>query len=473
MRDFVNSGPVRPAYGLGQHPLPKPYVIVVGNEKGGSGKSTTAMHIAVALMKCGFEVGTIDLDSRQGTFSAMMDNRQSFSLENELDIPIPRHHRIFPAGGSMTVDGLVPENERRVGEALKELSDCDFVIVDTPGTDSPLSRAGHSMAHTLITPINDSFVDLDVLAKVDHEGSRMLEPSIYSQMIWDLQEKRSKAGKPAIDWLVMRNRLSRLNSQNNETITNLFRSLRRQVGFREAPGFSERVIFRELFPKGLTLLDLRDPGVGVEMNISHVHAREEVRQLLQTMGLRDVADKIGGRPEKSSFIVEKLRPKSMEVIRIASDGGEKYRQQQAGRFDLDGADAYGDDVEEAWARPGYTHDDLDALRAEAAGRWRSEAEAEVADEEDAPRGRKRGTRAGRESDRSEKSHRASGALWGSLAALILLTVSIGVIVEANYPGGVRALGQDMTGSSEIEGEPLNGLGHQVAALLDKLRQLTQ
>jgi chromosome partitioning protein len=441
---------------------------VVGNEKGGSGKSTTAMHIAVALMKCDFEVGTIDLDSRQGTFSAMMDNRRSFALENDLDIPIPRHHRIYPISSSMTVDGLVPENERRIAEALKDLDDCDFVIVDTPGTDSPLSRAGHAMAHTLITPINDSFVDLDVLAKVDHEGQRMVEPSIYSRMIWDLQEKRAKQGKPAIDWLVMRNRLSRLNSQNNDAITDLFRSLRRQMGFREAPGFSERVIFRELFPKGLTLLDLRDPGVGVEMNISHVHAREEVRQLLQTMGLRDVADKIGGKPESFSFIAEKLRPKTMEIIRIKSDGSEEMRAKQGEQLDLIGTEA---ESAERPSRPNQRKEDLAALRAAAAERWRAEAEAEdEPDEDDAEP--VDAQNASRSSHGTETRRRASGALWGSVAALVLLTISIGVIVETNYPGGMRALGQDMTGSSEIEGEPLNGLGHQVAALLDKLRKLT-
>ena len=41
------------------------HVVVLGNEKGGSGKSTTAFHIAVALLKAGQRVATIDLDCRQ------------------------------------------------------------------------------------------------------------------------------------------------------------------------------------------------------------------------------------------------------------------------------------------------------------------------------------------------------------------------------------------------------------------------
>ena len=42
-----------------------PYVIVVGNEKGGSGKTTLAMHVAIALLKAGQSVGIVDLDSNQ------------------------------------------------------------------------------------------------------------------------------------------------------------------------------------------------------------------------------------------------------------------------------------------------------------------------------------------------------------------------------------------------------------------------
>src|SRR3546814_6757451 len=62
-----------------------PYVIVVGSEKGGTGKSTTAIHLTVGLMKLGFRVGTIDLDARQGTFTAFWRNRaaQSEQVQSE------------------------------------------------------------------------------------------------------------------------------------------------------------------------------------------------------------------------------------------------------------------------------------------------------------------------------------------------------------------------------------------------------
>jgi chromosome partitioning protein len=438
------------------------------------------MHIAVALMKCGFRVGTIDLDSRQGTFSTMMENRESFARDNELDIPIPRHHRIFPVSASMTTEGLVPENEHRVSAALEDLSDCDFVIIDTPGTDSPLSRAGHSKAHTLITPINDSFVDLDVLAKVDHDGSRMLEPSIYSRMIWELQENRAKQDKPGIDWLVMRNRLSKLNSQNNETITDLFRSLRRQVGFREAPGFSERVIFRELFPKGLTLLDLRDPNVGVEMNMSHVAAREEVRQLLKTMGLTEVADRIGGRPERPAFIFEKLRPRSMDIIRIDVGAGaqaaededqlELYgmerprRKRQAVASDATVAPAAGNEIH---ARdPSAAGRDGDASEAEAGnGGTNVHRRFMQQPKEYEFRSMKRYE----ERKPASRPRRGRGAVWGSLAALIVLTVSAGFIVEARYPGGVAALSKDITGDETSQTGVLDDITDQAGTILHKFR----
>mgnify|MGYP001799597670 CR=1 FL=1 len=65
--------------------------------------------------------------------------------------------------------------------------------------------------------------------------------------------------------------------------------LARRIGGRGVPGVSERVIFRELFPRGLTLLDLRDIGVKGQMNISNVAARQEVRDLVRELRLPGVS----------------------------------------------------------------------------------------------------------------------------------------------------------------------------------------
>jgi chromosome partitioning protein len=139
----------------------------------------------------------------------------------------------------------------------------------------------------LITPLNDSFLDLDLLARIDADGRRVLAPSIYSQMVWEQRQHRAKQGLPPIDWVVMRNRLSHVNARNKRDVGQLLLQLAKRIGFRLAPGFGERVIFRELFPKGLTLLDLREKGAGVRLNMSHLAARQEVRDLFRAVGLED------------------------------------------------------------------------------------------------------------------------------------------------------------------------------------------
>src|SRR5690606_11617637 len=119
-----------------------PYVIVVGSEKGGTGKSTTAIHIAVALMKLGYRVGTVDLDARQGTFSAFWRNRaaqaaKGLALEQAKHRSIPRAVARDPAAAEA-------EEAGRLQDAFDDLADCHFIVVDTPGSDSYLCRLGHN-----------------------------------------------------------------------------------------------------------------------------------------------------------------------------------------------------------------------------------------------------------------------------------------------------------------------------------------
>ena len=66
-------------------------VIVVANEKGGSGKSTIAMNIAIALMKAGNSVGSIDLDNRQRSLTHYVDNRLVWSRERGKTLLTPEH----------------------------------------------------------------------------------------------------------------------------------------------------------------------------------------------------------------------------------------------------------------------------------------------------------------------------------------------------------------------------------------------
>ncbi len=150
----------------------------------------------------------------------------------------------------------------------------DYIVVDTPGSDRFMGIVGHSYADTLITPMNDSFVDLDLLAKIDPHTLKMTKPSVYTEMVWDLRRKRKQDAGRMMQWFVMRNRLSPLDTQNKRDITNIVEDLQYQLGFRPAPGLSDRIVFRDLFLQGLTLLDMRE-GDRRSMSLSSINARQE------------------------------------------------------------------------------------------------------------------------------------------------------------------------------------------------------
>lgn len=253
-------------------------VIVVGNEKGGSGKSTTAVHIALGLLVTGRRVATLDIDSRQQTFTRFLSNRAQYAETHGLDLPLPDHRVLAPADLNDKA-AAESESERRLDLTIEELSQsADFLVIDGPGSDTVLSRHAHSHADLLITPVNDSFVDLDVLADIDSETFRVMRPSRYCAMVFDQKKKRAARDGGSIDWVVMRNRLAHLDARNKRRVEAALAALSPRVGFRVLPGFAERVIFRELFPRGLTVLDLT--AAGIRMTMSHVGARNEVRNLL-------------------------------------------------------------------------------------------------------------------------------------------------------------------------------------------------
>ena len=269
-----------------RRPLGRPHIIVLGNEKGGSGKSTTAMHVIVALLKRGLRVGSIDLDARQGTLTRLVDNRRHFAGTTGRILGLPMHRQVRRSDAQDKTDAMRAEHGA-LNAALEEMADLDYLIIDTPGSDNYLARLGHACADTLITPLNDSYLDLDLLARVDIEGKRVLAPSLYSQMVWEQRQKRAKAGLPPTEWIVMRNRLSHIDARNKREIARLLDQLGERIRFRVVPGFGERVIYRELFPRGLTLLDLREDAADIRLNMSHVAARQEVRALVAAIGLPD------------------------------------------------------------------------------------------------------------------------------------------------------------------------------------------
>ncbi len=250
------------------------HIIVVGNEKGGSGKSTTTMHVATALARLGHRVGGLDLDVRQRSFGRYLENRTAFAAREGLDLPTP-------------VLGELGQGQDPLTPALTRLeAECDFILLDCPGSHTALSQMAHTVADTLLTPMNDSFVDFDLLARMSPEG-KVLGPSIYAEMVWAARQMRAQAGAGPIDWLVLRNRLGTQAMHNKRKVGGALDTLSKRIGFRVAPGFSERVIFRELFPRGLTLLDLKDLGTE-QLSMSNIAARQELRDLIGELNLPGV-----------------------------------------------------------------------------------------------------------------------------------------------------------------------------------------
>lgn len=281
-----------PSFRLPSRPLGKvrdgvtaAQVIVVGNEKGGAGKSTVAMHLSVALMRMGKRVGAIDLDLRQRSFGRYLSNRRTWCEKHGVSLPSPDEVILAPSV-QRDLDLVEVEETDRFNSALTDLKTrCDFVIIDSPGADTLYSRLAHSVADTIITPVNDSFVDFDLLAEIDPDTYEVGKPSVYSEMVWECRKRKAALHKTSIDWIVMRNRMAMLDARNKRRVGEGLKMLSQRIGFRLAPGFAERVIYRELFPLGLTLLDLTEDGSAVAFTMSHVAARQELRDLLIVLKL--------------------------------------------------------------------------------------------------------------------------------------------------------------------------------------------
>jgi chromosome partitioning protein len=249
--------------------MAQPHTIVFANEKGGTGKSTTAVHTAIALAAMGSRVAALDLDSRQRTMTRYLENRDSTMRRLETELPQARYAVL---GDGQSLDDAI----------AAVAADADVLVIDTPGRDDPNARDAILKADTLVTPMNDSFVDLDLIGQVHPENFKVTKPSFYAELIWNSRTQRAKQTGKTVDWVVLRNRLQHIDSHNLRRVGAALDELARRVGFRVIPGLGERVIYRELFPKGLTLLDfghLSDVGIG------HVTARQELREMVSGLGI--------------------------------------------------------------------------------------------------------------------------------------------------------------------------------------------
>jgi chromosome partitioning protein len=301
-------------------PITRGHILVIGNEKGGSGKTTTSMHLIVGLLRLGFKVGTMDIDARQRSLTRYIENRKMTMTKESTTLPMPAHIVINKSPYNTAEEAEADERDRFTRALARLLVNCDFVLIDAPGNDTHLSRMAHSYADTVITPVNDSFVDLDVLASVDGMTMKILKPSIYSEMLWEQKLIRAKRDGGGIDWVVLRNRLSNIDARNKRMITRVMEDLTKRLGFRLAPGFSERVIFRELFLLGLTVLDVVETNKSGTLSMSHLAARQEVRELLKALRIpvidaRISQVRVGGKgdPLTDPRIAPKVKPEPVSA----------------------------------------------------------------------------------------------------------------------------------------------------------------
>ena len=264
-----------------------PHIVVVGNHKGGSGKSTIALHVAIALLKAGKRVASIDLDVHQQTLTHYIENRREWGYQSNSAIAVPYHCSMERNAYVWTRRDEALDLARFMSHltALEDDHNYDFIVIDTPGGVQALSLIAHGMADTLITPINDSLVDLDAIVAIDLKDQEP-QPSQYAMTVAHALEARQSVCGRSTDWIIVRNRMARLPSRNERQIEDVLAVMGAKLGFRVVRGLSERPVFRELFAAGLTALDPVEVSVPrTSFSSPNLHARVEVLDLIDQTGL--------------------------------------------------------------------------------------------------------------------------------------------------------------------------------------------
>ncbi len=262
------------------------HVIVIGNEKGGTGKSTLSIHITVALLKAGFRVATIDLDTRQRTLTRFFENRQSWAQTSPWEVELPFHHAL-DRGVSVNVHDNETMEFGAFAEAISAIEHSyEFVVIDTPASDSYLMRLAHSLADTLVSPVNDSYVDVDVFSRVHHDKAHRGEVAHYANLVLEARRKRHLVDQGLIDWVLVRNRVASIQSNNAKQIAISLSRMAIELQLRPMEGLHDRVIFRELFPIGLTALDpIEEAARNGTLSQSQLSARKEIETLVSSLQL--------------------------------------------------------------------------------------------------------------------------------------------------------------------------------------------
>jgi chromosome partitioning protein len=260
----IESSPQQPA---------SAHVIVLGSHKDGAGKSTIAMHVAVALLHYGQRVATIDLDAQHKTLTQFGAHRRAAG-SSELRRPT---HLVSTGGSRLLVEDEAIEFFSVVDAVESIGATHDVIVVDTPASDSDLMRFVHSLADTLITPIDRDVTGVhDVQTDTQH----------YAELVRGARHRRSRADGKSIDWVVVQNRLSATEGSEAGATSKGLNELAGRLGFRCVEGLAERAVYGELFTRGLTVLDRLDQAtLGARPNLAHVTAQREVTSLITGLAL--------------------------------------------------------------------------------------------------------------------------------------------------------------------------------------------
>lgn len=258
-----------------------PYVVVIGNEKGGSGKTTLAMHLAIALLKEGHRVGTIDLDSNQRGLTRYIENRRIWANHRRIELELPLHGFVPRASRAKLEDNEAEELAAFEDIVCDLRKFVDFLVIDTPSTDTYLMRLAHLVADTMLTPVVDSFLDLGTLASIDPITHEVTGTGHYAEMVCEARRHRREFDQGGTDWVVIRNRSAR-----GRLVRRSVAELGTRLGLRDVEGCAERIVYRKFFPAGLTALDALDKAVlGATSDRSHQLAQREIRMLVGLLNL--------------------------------------------------------------------------------------------------------------------------------------------------------------------------------------------
>ena len=261
------------------------HVIVLGNEKGGSGKSTLAVHIVVALLKAGHRVASIDTDSRQLSLTRYLENRARWARKSGLALELPSHFSV----------------KLGEGERIRDVEASEFARLHRDrrpaGRDRRFRRHRHAGQRFLPHAAQPR-----ARRHADHAGQRQLRRSRRARPRRGRAVRRhrrqpvcppGRGGARQAARRACRTRPTgsscatacrRCPAATSATSSRVSSLLAGRLGFRIANGISERVIFREFFPMGLTAFDPFERAVlGTRPTMSHVAARAEIRELVECL----------------------------------------------------------------------------------------------------------------------------------------------------------------------------------------------